>query len=131
MFDKKPEKLAVTRDGKNFPDVRKLSNGQVKIFREKGFDPAYNKELIRQRAKLGAINPKDIKDENEAFNIINNLGVEVTLMAADLQDKAHWWILENVYSDLDFDDADFQACKDLTRNAYNATFGTGEEIKNS
>jgi len=112
------KKTKVLNDGSNFPEVRKMTAGQVREFREKKLDPSHNKTLLKaSKNKEGAFDEENVED---------------LVVALDVSDTMVWWILDNVYRDYDFYEADYQACSVLAADTYTGTFGFGEaEQKNS
>lgn len=112
------KKTKVLNDGSNFPEVRKMTAGQVREFKEKKLDPSQNKTLV--------------KASKDRENALGEESVDAIVVALEVSDAMVWWILDNVYRDYDFYDADYQACSTLAADTYTHTFGFGEvEQKNS
>jgi hypothetical protein len=140
MFNKNDKEVKTVVNGTdNMPEPRSMTNGQVKEFRALGLDPQLNRNLLSKQARLMHLREHLQPQENETVKSIKEeelediigLGSDYIIEAQEITDKAHWWILENVYKECDFDNADYKACEALTKETYRITFGKVEDVKNS
>jgi len=116
MSEKTNEKIIVLADGTNFPTIRKMTRGQALEFNKKGLNPARNKVMLDARNNLSS----------------EELGTDAAITLIELNDEMETWILNTIYSEFNFDNADYQACSVLAAETYKATFFPDQgEIKNS
>jgi len=100
------EKINVLADGSNFPTLRKMTRGQALEFNKRGLNPMRNKAMLDARNTLSS----------------EELGTDAAITL----------ILDTIYSEFNFDNADYQACSVLAAETYKATFFPDQgEIKNS
>jgi hypothetical protein len=104
------EKIVLTRTSE-MPETRSMTRKQAKEFNAKGLNPLRNTEMIQ----------KIRKEEWDA---------EDSLFSLKLNDDMVEWILENVYPEFDFDNADQKLSDTLAIETYNKTFVSNAEIKN-
>lgn len=104
------EKIVLTRTSE-MPEARTMTRRQAKEFNAKELNPLRNIEMIQ----------KVRKEEWDA---------EDSLFSLKLNDDMVEWILGNVYSEFDFDNADQKLSDALALETYNKTFVSNAEVKN-
>jgi hypothetical protein len=108
------ERTTVGFDGSNLPEAKVMNRKQVLDFNAAGLNPLKNKSIMAMTKKGGETDPEAI--------------VEYYTVNDDMTN----WILDHVYSDYDFDGADWILCQKLAGETYNKTFRVGTvEVKNS
>jgi hypothetical protein len=107
------ERTKVLFDGSNMPEARAMTRKQSKEFNSLGLNPMRNEELIKKQMNTDEMNADDY------------------MFVFNLNDQSHEWILDNIYSECDFDDADNGKLLLLTAETYKKTFAPNAEIKNS
>ena len=116
MMSEIKEKINVLADGSNFPTLRKMTRGQALEFNKRGLNPMRNKAMLDARNTLSS----------------EELGTDAAITLIELNDEMETWILDTIYSEFNFDNADYQACSVLAAETYKATFFPDQgEIKNS
>jgi hypothetical protein len=107
------EKIKVQRNGENMPELRGMTRQQAREFNEKGLNPFRDKTVLKVKKNT------------------DDTSVEDALCVVTLNDAMNNWILDNVYPEYDFDNADQGETDILAAKTYRKTFFPGDaEIKN-
>ena len=107
-----------------FPKPRPLTRAEAKALKAAGLDPQSTRPILLKAKKIVDL-PDD--DEEKALEMLEEIDA-----INDLNEKIRDWILDNVYTNYNFDNAPLPDCRKLADETYRLTFGvTPAEEKNS